>query len=347
MYMKTKNLLIALTMTTAMTAMSACSNNENEPQVVDITKPIEIDFGIGQAAVTTQTRMTPATPGADGQTDKWASTDQVSVTIVSKTGTESGEVSLTDNTYKATTTFEMNGSWALASSAKAIYWQDTQYIHTFYAYYPTSANLGTGSGNDLIIGLPTDNSATPTCIDNSTLAKLNECNILFGKASMKATTSVEIGMSHSMSQIYFTVEPGDGYNTNGTDMPTIASAEILNASGLSVGGTFDPNNGKVTADAAVAGAKSIKPYRKTGNHWFAVVMPGQTFSKGKELIRFTTNDGTTYTYTLDTEGDITCAANKSYNFTLKLNKKSVTLGSFNVAAWDKEDKTGGAGMDIQ
>mgnify|MGYP006972593198 CR=1 FL=1 len=64
--MKTKNLLIALTMTTAMTAMSACSNNENEPQVVDITKPIEIDFGIGQAAVTTQTRMTPATPGADG-----------------------------------------------------------------------------------------------------------------------------------------------------------------------------------------------------------------------------------------------------------------------------------------
>ena len=213
--------------------------------------------------------------------------------------------------------------------------------------HATSNTPMTNAQIRLIIGLPTDNNATPTCIDNSTLAKLNECNILFGKASMKATSSVKIDMSHSMSQIYFTVKPGDGYNTNGTDMPTIASAEILNASGLSVGGTFDPNNGVVSAAAVTASAVSIKPYRKTDNHWFAVVMPGQTFSKDKELIRFTTNDGTTYTYTLDTDGGITCAANKSYNFTLKLNKKSVTLGSFNVEAWDKENKTGDAGMDIQ
>ena len=107
-------------------------------------------------------------------------------------------------------------------------------------------------------------------------------------------------------------------------------------------------------NGVTAGTQAITPYRpkdndsKDTNTWYAIVFPGQAFANGSAFIRFTTSDdtsgSTTYTYKL--ESALTCTANTSYNYALKLNRGSVTLSGLTIAQWTKTDKSGNAGMDF-
>ena len=172
---------------------------------------------------------------------------------------------------------------------------------------------------------------------------------MYVKKDSKATNStISLELSHCMSQITFTVQKGDGYNTD-KDMPTITKAEILNDNGMYTAGTFSLSAGRVTANKSGATKQAITPYKDTNtNTWYAIVFPEQTFDKSNNFIRFTTSDGTsgstTYTYKL--ESALTCTANYSYNYTLKLNRGSVSLGGFSIARWTPQSKNGNAGMDI-
>lgn len=343
--MRTRNLFIALTMMTATAAITACSNDENL-ETVDLNKPIDVNLSIGQPG----TRAT-----ASSGDSRFETGDKISLTVVTKTGTGTTTTAIdaTDATYRNTQTYTRPDTQSDVPWDGTFYWQNTSDTHSFYAYYPAQTDFpkkaDDGSytySHDFTLPTNTDGSQ----IDNSTKDKLNQANFMYGKKDFKATNStINLELSHCMSQITFTVEKGAGY-ADSEAMPTITKAEILNASGLYTAGTFNlgtTSAGTVTASTSVnTTTTAITPYRasSTATTWYAIVFPGQTFADKSNFIRFTTADNTTYTYNLGST--LTCAANYSYNYTLKLNRKDVTLGGFSVAAWTKTDATGNAGMDF-
>ena len=341
--MRTRNLFIALTLLTATAAITACNDDEN-PGTVDLSKPIDVNLSIGQSGIGTR-----ATVSDGNGTSSFETGDKISLTAVTKTGTGDDAVAIdaADATYRSSLTYNYNSS---PLTDGTFYWQNIQDKHCFYAYYPAQANFPKqADGNytyTCTVTLPTSSSNN---IDYSTLAKLNEGNFMYGKADSKATNSgISLSLSHCMSQITFSVQKGNGY-ASGEDMPTIEKAEILNESGLYTTGTFNLSAGTVTASGSGVntGTKAIAPYRPTATAttWYAIVFPGQSFASGSKFVRFTASGGTTYTYEL--EAALNCEANYSYNYALKLNRKSVSLSGLTIAKWSKEEKTGSAGMDIK
>lgn len=338
--MRTRNLFIALTMMTATAAITACSNDDNL-ETVDLNKPIDLNLSIGQPGTNTR-----ATVSNESGASSFEPGDKISLTAVTKAETGDATVAINDAdaTYRNTLTYTYG-----AVPADKFYWQNTSDKHSFYAYYPAQTDFPKKADDGAYtythdFTLPTKDNK----IDNSTLALLNQANFMYGNVDSKATNSpISLELTHCMSQITFTVKKGEGY-TASEDMPTITKAEILNTNGLYTAGTFSLSDGKVTASATgvTANTKAITPYRPTttATTWYAIVCPGQSFADGKAFIRFTTGDGTTYTYSL--ESALSCAANYSYNYELSLNRKSVTLSGFSIATWSKTDKTGTAGMDI-
>lgn len=347
--MRTRNLFIALTLLTATAAITACNDDEN-PGTVDLSKPIDLNLSIGQSGTGTRASV------SDGSGISYFETgEKISLTAVSKAKTGDTPVAIDAEgaTYRNTQTYTKPDTQSDIEWDGTFYWQNTSDMHSFYAYYPAQENFPKKATDGTYTY--THNFTLPTKdnnIDNSTLALLNQANFMYGKEDSKATNSpISLELSHCMSQITFTVEKGTGY-TDDEAMPTITKAEILNGDGLYTAGTFSLSAGTVTANTAgvTTSTKAITPYRtsSTATTWYAIVCPEQNFANGSNFIRFTTSDGTngTTTYTYKLEAALSCVANYSYNYALKLNRGSVTLGGFSIAKWTKTDKSGNAGMDI-
>ena len=346
--MRTRNLFIALTMMTATAAITACSNDDNL-ETVDLNKPIDLNLSIGQPGTNTR-----ASVSNGSNTSIFATGEKISLTVVTKAQTGDNTVAIDDKdaTYRNTQTYTKPDTQSDIEWDGTFYWQNTSDTHSFYAYYPAQTDFPKKADASYTYTHSFTLPTTGSNIDYSDLAKLNEANFMYVKKDSKATNStISLELSHCMSQITFTVQKGDGYNTD-KDMPTITKAEILKGSGLYTTGTFNLSAGTVTASTSgvTAGIEAITPYRPTATAttWYAIVFPGQTFADGSAFIRFTTSDGTsgstTYTYKL--ESALTCTANYSYNYTLKLNRGSVTLSGLTITKWTKDDKSGNAGMDF-
>ena len=292
---------------TALLLATACTNDDTD--TVDITRPIDLHLSPAKA-VTAETKV-----AIDGETFDG---DDVIGLYLAWTDGATAQVpiaqTITQTTWKGNTFDD-----------ESLYWQNTADMHTLYAYYPYSANV---EGYKVPVTLPDVQSAD----DEET------CNILHGTFSGKAQNNVQIQMGHCMSLVNITLNPGDGYKEDGSDMPTIDKVDLIGDYRLS--GTLDLATGKVTADDE--GTKSdITTYATGTTTYRAILMPGETLGN----IVITTNDETTYTYIPETT--TTTAANTQYNFTLELNKAGVTLGNLTIEPWGKtEEYTGGANMDI-
>ena len=292
---------------TALLLATACTNDDTD--TVDITRPIDLHLSPAKA-VTAETKV-----AIDGETFDG---DDVIGLYLAWTDGATAQVpiaqTITQTTWKGNTFDD-----------ETLYWQNTADMHTLYAYYPYSANV---EGYKVPVTLPDVQSAD----DEET------CNILHGTFSGKAQNNVQIQMGHCMSLVNITLNPGDGYKEDGSDMPTIDKVDLIGDYRLS--GTLDLATGKVTADDE--GTKSdITTYATGTTTYRAILMPGETLGN----IVITTNDETTYTYIPETT--TTTAANTQYNFTLELNKAGVTLGNLTIEPWGKtEEYTGGANMDI-
>lgn len=343
--MRTRNLFIALTMMTATAAITACSNDDNL-ETVDLNKPIDLNLSIGQPGTNTR-----ASVSNGSNTSIFATGEKISLTVVTKAQTGDNTVAIDDKdaTYRNTQTYTKPDTQSDIEWDGTFYWQNTSDTHSFYAYYPAQTDFPKKADASYTYTHDFTLPTTGSNIDYSDLAKLNEANFMYVKKDSKATNStISLELSHCMSQITFTVQKGDGYNTD-KDMPTITKAEILNDNGMYTAGTFSLSAGGVTANKSGATKQAITPYKDTNTDtWYAIVFPEQTFDKNNNFIRFTTSDGTsgstTYTYKL--ESALTCTANYSYNYTLKLNRGSVSLGGFSIAKWTPQSKNGNAGMDI-
>ena len=293
---------------TALLLATACTNDDTD--TVDITRPIDLHLSPAKA-VTAETKV-----AIDGETFDG---DDVIGLYLAWTDGATAQVpiaqTITQTTWKGNTFDD-----------ESLYWQNTADMHTLYAYYPYSANV---EGYKVPVTLPDVQSAD----DEET------CNILHGTFSGKAQNNVQIQMGHCMSLVNITLNPGDGYKEDGSDMPTIDKVDLIGDYRLS--GTLDLATGKVTADDE--GTKSdITTYATGTTTYRAILMPGETLGN----IVITTNDETTYTYIPETT--TTTAANTQYNFTLELNKAGVTLGNLTIEKWSEEviEENGDANMDI-
>ena len=301
-----KPLLLAAS---ALLLATACTNEDNQPDIVDITRPIDLRLSPA-APVTADTKV--AIDGTD-----FASADEIGLYLAWTDGA-TAQVPIASSI--AQTTWQGN-----AFSGESLYWQNTADHHTLYAYYPYADGV---TGYQVPVTLP----AVQTAADEAS------CNILYGTFSGKAQSSVTIEMGHCMSVVNITLEKGAGYGAT-ESLPDIAGV-VLSGS-YHTSGTLDLATGEVTADAAGT-TPAITTYLPTGTTAYrAILLPGETLGN----IVITTEDGTTYTYR-PTE-TVTTKANTQYNFTLQLNKAGVELDGLTIEKWDTYTAPDGdANMDI-
>ena len=283
--------------------------NDDHTDTVDITRPIDLHLSPAKA-VTAETKV-----AIDGETFDG---DDVIGLYLAWTDGATAQVPIAQTITQ--TTWKGN-----AFADESLYWQNTADEHTIYAYYPYSANV---EGYKVPVTIPAEQTAE----------KEETSNILHGTFTGKAQNNVQIQMRHCMSLVNITLKPGDGYQEDGSDMPTIDKVDLIGDYRLS--GTLDLATGKVTADDE--GTKSdITTYATGTTTYRAILMPGETLGN----IVITTNDETTYTYIPETT--TTTAANTQYNFTLELNKAGVELLDLDITKWSTQTAPDGdANMDI-
>ena len=299
-----KPLLLAAS---ALLLATACTNEDNQPDIVDITRPIDLRLSPA-APVTADTKV--AIDGTD-----FASADEIGLYLAWTDGA-TAQVPITSSI--AQTTWQSN-----AFSGESLYWQNTADHHTLYAYYPYADGV---TAYQVPVTLPAMQTATDEA----------SCNILYGTFSGKAQSSVTIEMGHCMSVVNITLEKGAGY---GATDPLPDIADVVLSGSYHTSGTLDLATGEVTADAAGT-TPAITTYLN-GTTYRAILLPGETLGN----IVITTEDGTTYTYR-PTE-TVTTKANTQYNFTLQLNKAGVELGDLDILQWDTYTAPDGdANMDI-
>ena len=302
---------------------TACSNNDENLGGVDINKPIDLKLMPAPAA-------TADTKAAIGATS-FDANDNVGLFLAWTEGA-SAQVPIANSIVQ-------NSTWQNGSIIKGeqLYWQNTADEHTIYAYYP-HADLSASTYSVPVTIQADQQTAGATGFENA--------DVLYGTFSGQAQNNVSIAMGHTMSQVTVKLEGGNGY-TSGAPLPTIAKVELNCPAGFILGGTLALADGKIAPAAATTTATTLTAYNDNDTYR-AILVPGQTISQGTEFVCITTDDNTTYTYTLDKA--ITTESNTIYALTLKLHKGEIELTStgLTISQWGQTNTIDGdADMDIQ
>ena len=303
---------------------TACSNNDENLGGVDINKPIDLKLMPAPAA-------TADTKAAIGATS-FDTNDNVGLFLAWTEG-GSAQVPIANSIVQ-------NSTWQNGSiTGEQLYWQNTADVHTIYAYYP-HADLSAGAYN-VPVTIQADQQAAG-------IAGFENADVLYGTFSGQAQNNVSIAMGHTMSQVTVKLQGGNGY-TSGAPLPTISKVELNCPDGFILGGTLALADGTIAPAAATTTATTLTAYNDNDNDTYrAILVPGQTISQGTEFVCITTDDNTTYTYTLDQ--DINAASNTIYALTLNLNKGEIELTStgLTISQWGQTNTIDGdADMDIQ
>lgn len=81
--------------------------------------------------------------------------------------------------------------------------------------------------------------------------------------------------------------------------------------------------------------------------YYAILLPGTSFTKDKDFVQLKAADETTYLYKLGTSSNLTTVAGSEYTFTLKANKTGISLNNFTIKKWNNGGSTnGGADMVV-
>ena len=323
--MRTSKIFMATAMMAATFALGACSNS-NEPEVVDITKPISLDFGL----TTTQTRVTIEDDAA------FEAGNSIGLYMGKPQDTEvAGALGSLDKYNNVEYTLG-GGSW----SGDPIYWQNTAQYHTLYAYSPYD---GTMNQNTTTIGFELK-------ADQLDGANYKAVDFLWKSTEpVKARTgALPMVLAHKMSLIKVTITKGKDM----TDAELTAMGMVINApdDGIKAKGEFDLKTGICKAAANQTGTSAlatVTPHRK-GNVFYAIVMPGTTFAKGDAFVTLTAPDATPYIYKLNISGasELAMVGGNKYEFTLKANKTGIELTQFTIASWGAGAGDGNGDADM-
>lgn len=307
-----------LTLMAAALAMGACSNDD-AADGVDLTKPISLNLTAGEPEA--QTR---ATIGTGSNT--FASGDKVGVYVSAGTLSEA-DYANTEYTYGGST-------W---TANPDMYWPSGTETYTLTAYYPFSGTAGTAA-TSLAVSIPAD---------QSTASAYTGADYLWGQKSGQEPTNsaITLTLNHRMSLLKLTMQAGDGIGLDEVKAMTPALLGTIPAAG-----TWDLTTGSITATTGEGTMThtSITPYADTSNGlaYYALVMPGTTFSTNSKLLTLEATDGTTFSYTLNIDEGISTTAGTYCELTLTVNRTGIELSSFTIGNWT-EGSTGSGSVTME
>lgn len=333
--MKKNRFFIALAMTTATLALGACGN-ENEPEVVDLTKPIELS--VNPAAVMTRSLI------SSGNTT-FEDNDAIGV-YLGAPAADDNATALNSGRFQNVKRTYGSGGW----SGNSIYWQSSTQKHTIYAYYPFTGTDGMAVADDKIAVSIAENQAA-----NSGKG-YKDADYMWKQSAMVPTNSaVTITLDHKMSLIKVTMQAGDGF----TNLTEVAALTPAIHGTIYKGGSWSLTDGAITTttDGSDNSFTSIKPYIENNASatsdasltYYAIVMPNTTFSNGAKFISLTASDNTSYVYNLALNGggNLVTAAGTFYDFKLTANKTGISLSSFNIGAWTSSGTTTEGNAEVE
>lgn len=337
--MKAKYLMIA----TVATMLAACSNDENEVN----NGPVEARITAGMGAETRAVNDNPST---------WTTNDHIGVMVTKVTAgsgsTTSDMVSRYKNVdYKSNTNGETAG-FAVETAGTGIFFQDATETATFAAYYPytSSTNASTLPGTDGAITIDTQNNNTDVkqaTIDflfaSGATASKGEPTVEF-KDNSSTSGGINCQFQHKMAQLKLIVvgSTADGFTVDEAKAVCAAGSDY-ELGGLIHEGTFTlavPIDGTATGIAATTSASAVDNWNikscmhtdseNTYTRTYTLILFPQNCSSS--ALSFTaTIGGQTYT----NKGDISpnLEAGNTYEYTITVKKKGLTVSGCTIKGW--------------
>ena len=342
--MRTSKIFMAVAMTAATFALGACSNSD-EPEVVDLTKPIQLDMSLGvvtRAAAYNPERQVFDEADAIGLYVATSSTNEKAAmsTIAADAPNAVKNVKFTKDAL-STSNVSASG-W----SGK-IYWQSTSLYHTIYAYSPYSEGLET-SNRKIAFTLNADQSGGTAYKDADYLWYQSE-------ATSANASSNKVDMGHKMSRIKIILKAEGSTDLTYAELKAM---ELTILGTVKSKGTFDVAVGEITADANGQAelTSGLTPLRVENDadetlSYYAIVLPGTEYGNNAGFISLAQTDAgggtTTYLYSLAGDGGFSTQAGNEYVFTLTASKKGIDLGQFSIKTWGSgKGGNGDAGMVV-
>lgn len=336
--MKTSKIIVATALTATIFALGACSNS-NEPNVVDLTKPI--DLRMESAVVTTRSLI------SEGAT-QFELGDKIGI-YLGAPGANDNPTGLTSGKYRNMeyTLGAQSATPGQSWTGTPIYWQSATQKHTLYAYYPFAGTDATPVADDkLPVGIAQDQNA-----DGGKGYKA--ADYMWTQSVVEPTNStVSLTLNHCMSLIKVTMIAGDGF----ASLAEVAALTPAIHGSIYKAGTWNLADGTIAATAADGTHDKITPYvadnvadaTAPGLTYWVIVMPGTAFVSGSQFVSLQQADGTTYAYNLALSGggNLVTEAGKYYHFALSAKKGGIELTTFSIGAWKPADRDESGNVDM-
>ena len=254
--MKKQQILFASALALTL-ALGACTN-DNEPQVVDLTKPISLDFGLEAT-----TKVAIENPiGFDNG-------DAVGVYLA--TSDDQTQAAINAGQPVNNVQFQLNGgTWD-----GVIYWQNTAQWHTLYAYYPYDAALD-GTQTTKAVSVQADQYS-----NNGQAYKAADYLWGVNRPVMATVSSQTIQLKHRMARIVVKLSCGDDMAPE--ELQAIAPSLKLLGTNIPTQGTFEVKDGqKVFTDKVLNGDTGIQQSLwniGASNNNFTLIFPYDWFVK--------------------------------------------------------------------
>ena len=239
--------------------------------------------------------------------------DQIGVFVIDYSGTTPGSFSPTTNhaTNVKHTYVASRNDWT-PETGKEIYWNDAVTKVDVYGYFPYNSSV-------------TSISAYPFSVqtDQSSSSNYFNSDFLWAKTSnvTAQTLPVTLNFGHRMSKVVITTTAGAGFTASEFNAAT-KSVQIL---GTKLSSKINLSDGTVNVDNSSENG-TITPIAN-GNVFTAILVP-QTIAESTVLFKVTVN-GVEYYYSKG----FTFESSKQYNFTVLVNKSSLSMVTNSVSEW--------------
>ncbi len=295
--MKTTQFLFGMTCLAAMTALNACSSDE-DAFVTDASRSKVI-------SLTSSLNATRAT--TDPQTTALNTSNIVGVFV-----TDGTAVITNGNNNQHT----VAADGALTTSNVMNYPAEDGTAVNIYAYAPYAESMTLDGDNNFAVASDQSDEA----------GYLNSDLLYAAKENQEASeAAVSLTFSHKLSKLNIIVNNADD---SGIDLTNAA----VYVTGTKTATTFNPSTGAI--GEASGDASNIKAVAAlgTGTTACAIVVP-QTVAAGAALVKIVAGDKT---LVAKLASEVTFASGSAYNFTVSISKADVvlTLTSTSITAWN-------------
>ncbi|MCR4773106.1 MAG: fimbrillin family protein [Prevotella sp.] len=303
-------------------AFTACSSDDDvmatQKPTTEVDEEASISFSANVNPAGAVTRVNPAG-------NAWSLNDKIGITMT--TGTPANDDSTSIATVGAITRYNWGYTINAANLADGNAWSCDEPLelkrysgaaYNFYAYYPYSADEGTGVEGAMPSKLPINTAAANQPGQDTTNTAID---FLYGSTSVAANAwtlkagkyDVTIPMNHKMAKMTVTLHKGDGLGD--------ITALQFNISGVKLEGNFNPLTGKITitsSSTAAVGLVTGKEVAADGDWVVTLLLMPQTITNPTLTVSATV-DSESKTFTKNITGDwLTLAAGNNYAVNLTL-----------------------------